>query len=477
MDAPPLLERVTLDAATPRPGRRPAAPTTAPSGDGGDFARQLAGEREHPLPNIEARPDARGGTQPGDTASREGALTRPEASPEHSLAPRRPFERLPALRPSGVAGTAESGAEDALDPVHEELEEAVVATEALWHASTDQQPLRQVVLGDPRAALDREPTRERPAGPISAALGSAPNEAPSTEGAAPRLTGDPAGKTWGPPGSTTSSAIGTPRSDGVGEPPSANAAQPSDPQRATTAARPTSPSEGARLPMEQLSRPAAPPQVSSSTGGASLETAPNAASEEPPPLPEGVRIERPQSAPTAPAARPAAAPMSAAPESMLFTFEFDAGAARIGQGPGAGGVAPSLLSQLAAASRQEGPVAPFLPSAMPDEVSLLIHDPDGDIKLDVGRQDRDVAVRIEVPSGLFSALREAEAPIRSSLHEEGYELEHFELSAREDLERSPEREQTERHSKRRQAAAHTRRPPDPPQERTTSGPRLLNRRA
>ena len=171
--------------------------------------------------------------------------------------------------------------------------------------------------------------------------------------------------------------------------------------------------------------------------------------------------------------------MSATPEAMLFTWEFDTTASQgVAQAPSTA-VAPSLLAQLAAASRAEVPLAPV---AMPAEVRFVINDPQGDIHLSVGREARDVAVKVEVPTGLMAAVKEAEAPIRSSLQDEGYQLEGYEVREREDgVQHAPERDRHQPEAQRgrqnpRRSTNNSPASENPPPEKT-AGLRLLDRRA
>jgi len=185
------------------------------------------------------------------------------------------------------------------------------------------------------------------------------------------------------------------------------------------------------------------------------------------------------SKPTAPASRPTAS-MASTPESMLFTFEFDTAASSSVARATSPTVAPSLLSQLAEASQARVPVGP---AAMPNEISLVIRDPAGDIRLNVGRDERDVAVKLEVPTGLMAAVQEAEAPIRASLQDEGYKLEGFDVQEREeeDVHQAPERDRSRRHAQREQHGqgrnVPREREADPPTRKPMLGPRLLDRRA
>jgi hypothetical protein len=171
---------------------------------------------------------------------------------------------------------------------------------------------------------------------------------------------------------------------------------------------------------------------------------------------------------------PARPSMAATPEALFFTVEYDAGSAPIGRTQ-APAIAPSLTAQLAAASRAELPVGP---AAMPEEVSLLIRDPDGDIRLFVGREDREVAVKLEVPTGLMAAVQEAEAPIRAGLAEEGFELDGYEVQEREEgLDRQAERERTGQRTRRRGRQQPSAPEPEARDRDPGSGLRLLNRRA
>ena len=164
---------------------------------------------------------------------------------------------------------------------------------------------------------------------------------------------------------------------------------------------------------------------------------------------------------------------------MFFAWEFDTAATQTIQQPTTPTVAPSLLSQLAAASRQEPAAMPVTPMALPNEVSMVIRDQDGDIRVTIGREERDVAVKVEVPTGLMAAVKEAEAPVRVSLHEEGYQLEGFDVEEREaGVDQNPEREQPHRRGQQARRGAHSARN-DTGSTRSTSSPgmRLLDRRA
>jgi len=185
-----------------------------------------------------------------------------------------------------------------------------------------------------------------------------------------------------------------------------------------------------------------------------------------------------RSGPTAPAARSAPS-MAATPEAMLFTMEYDAGATTTIGRAASPTITPSLLSQLAEASRAQTPVTP---TAMPDEISLVIRDAAGDIRLEVGRDQKDVAVKVEVPTGLLAAIQEAEAPIRASLHEEGFELEGYEVQEREDgIDQAPHRDDADHRARHpRDGAGRSDRADaheEPTERERTTGPRLLNRRA
>jgi hypothetical protein len=180
--------------------------------------------------------------------------------------------------------------------------------------------------------------------------------------------------------------------------------------------------------------------------------------------------------------RPAAATlarpsMANTPEAMLFTFEYDAGHASPAQ-HGGPIIAPSLTSQLAQASQASQTELPIGPAAMPEELSLLIRDPDGDIRLFVGREDRDVAVKVEVPTGLMSAVQEAEAPIRAGLAEEGFELDGYEVQEREDgVGRQAEREREGRQARRRGGRSSVQPEVEAAEQPPRPGLHLLNRRA
>ncbi len=169
--------------------------------------------------------------------------------------------------------------------------------------------------------------------------------------------------------------------------------------------------------------------------------------------------------------------MSTTPESMLFTWEFDAVASRGVARAQAPAVAPSLLSQLADASRAQTPLAPV---AMPDELRLVIQDPEGEIHVSVGRDERDVTVKVDVPTGLMAAVKEAEAPIRASLQDDGYQLEDYDVQER-DVDAAPKRDQPEHHAPRgrrplRRHAQHSSKTSETPTTQNP-GPRLLDRRA
>jgi len=185
------------------------------------------------------------------------------------------------------------------------------------------------------------------------------------------------------------------------------------------------------------------------------------------------------STPTEVAPRPTTS-MASTPESMLFTFEFDTAASSSVARASSPTVAPSLLSQLADASRLQ---APLTPVAMPDEINLVIRDPAGDIRMNVGRDDRDVAVKLEVPTGLMAAVREAEAPIRASLQDEGYELEGYDVEEHEEqgVDQSPQRDRSQRHTQRegrgRRRHSSQEREATHPTRRPILGPRLLDRLA
>ena len=168
--------------------------------------------------------------------------------------------------------------------------------------------------------------------------------------------------------------------------------------------------------------------------------------------------------------------MSATPEAMLFTWEFDASAQQAHSPARTPTIAPSLLAQLAEASRQQAPVTPI---ALPNEVNMVIRDPEGDIRVTVGREAKDVAVHLEVPAGLMAAVTEAEAPIRVSLNEEGYQLEDYEVAEREDgVERQPDRERARQRGQRpRRDARHSREEQDKHRPTSNTGWRLLDRRA
>ncbi len=172
--------------------------------------------------------------------------------------------------------------------------------------------------------------------------------------------------------------------------------------------------------------------------------------------------------------------MSATPESMLFTWEFDPAAAsqQVARAPTAA-VSPSLTAQLAAARAGAGAEAPILPAALPDQVNLLIRGPNGTIEVAVGREKQDVSVRVEVPTGLMAAVREAQAPIQLALELEGYDLESFDIHAGE-----PGVEQAPEHDRSDQRGGHSRQTKDsndnPDSEHTQpTGPRsrLLDLRA
>ncbi len=171
--------------------------------------------------------------------------------------------------------------------------------------------------------------------------------------------------------------------------------------------------------------------------------------------------------------------MASTPESMYFTWEFDTAASRSIAQPAAPTVAPSLLSQLAAASQREPGALPLPPSALPDQINLLIRDPEGDIRLTVGREERDVAVKVEVPHGLMAAVKEAEAPMRASLQDGGYQLEGFEVREREaGVDQQPEHQQPHRRAQRpRQGQARAGQDPESTRSTSTPGLRLLDRRA
>ncbi|MFH1469867.1 MAG: hypothetical protein ABIO70_36120 [Pseudomonadota bacterium] len=111
--------------------------------------------------------------------------------------------------------------------------------------------------------------------------------------------------------------------------------------------------------------------------------------------------------------------LASVPEPMLFTVEFDAQAAvaatRAAQTPGP------------AAPHAASPPPPLAALALPREVELLLQDPDGPVKLTVGRDQREVSVRVEVPHGLLPAIEEAHQPVRAALAQRGFELGRYDV--------------------------------------------------
>jgi len=88
----------------------------------------------------------------------------------------------------------------------------------------------------------------------------------------------------------------------------------------------------------------------------------------------------------------------------------------------------------------QGSAAAQLPAALPSEVELLVQDEDGPIRLTVGRQQRDISVRVEAPGELLSGIRQSEAPLSSALEEDGYTLEEFQAEANDSQEQQQRRD-------------------------------------
>jgi hypothetical protein len=113
--------------------------------------------------------------------------------------------------------------------------------------------------------------------------------------------------------------------------------------------------------------------------------------------------------------------LASLPEPLLFTVEFDtSAAASLGRATGAvGQIMPPTAS----------PEIPMAPVALPREIEVQLQDPEGPVRLTVGRDKRDVNVRVEVPTGLFPAVQEARHPVRAALAEHGLELGRYDVSS------------------------------------------------
>ncbi len=432
-----------------------------------------------PAPNLEGAPGAK---QPGPSSQRR-------ADPEGELsASRGPAPQQPPA-PQPVA----SG----LDPQGEVLDQAPSAPAPVPTPG----PLSMAPTGWQDAPATSVASVDQPTGPPSSMAAPSPSPAEAGQAQLPnraspalteavplgsdRLTADSGRLDSAPP--TSAPTTGAPA---VAQPPESQApVEPAEPRPGSTVAdrlgSAADPRSQAQQPLPRASmvapRPGptlAPPAAPGTSAPAAATPAPEASPAEPsaPQLPEGARAQRaPRGrADPQPLGGPGAS-MSETPESMFFTWEFDPGANQaLSRAPGAT-VSPSLLSQLAEASRQELPVTP---GAMPDEVKLILPDPEGDIRLTVGRDQRELAVKLEVPTGLISAVREAEAPLRASLEDDGYQLQDYLVSDGEaEAEHSSGRERGAADHRRRSRPTHPSGPVEASAGAPSSGLHLLNRRA
>jgi len=147
--------------------------------------------------------------------------------------------------------------------------------------------------------------------------------------------------------------------------------------------------------------------------------------------------------------------VSSTPEQLFFTLEYQPGsAATISRGPQGGTAAGAHALATAPTAAPNLPQTPIL-AALPEQVALLVRDPDGDIRLTIGREDSDFSVRVEAPRGLLPAIRQAESPIQLALEEDGLNLESFDArsdASSEEATQDPQQDGTRRSGRSR--AAH-----------------------
>jgi hypothetical protein len=107
------------------------------------------------------------------------------------------------------------------------------------------------------------------------------------------------------------------------------------------------------------------------------------------------------------------------PEPLLCTLEYET-SPRVG---------PAITSVQVTPPAPRGDLSLLAAGAPLRDLTLLLDDPEGPVKVTVGREQREVSVQVEVPTGLLVAVREAQAPIRTALGQQGLELGRYEVLA------------------------------------------------